>query len=119
MRTWSWALLCAGSMLIAGCEDPLVGEWEYDGSGWDLELTIDSDETGVMKADDNGRESRWDVKWSEKGDDYELDLECHSGECTGSSDCTDCTLDCALDDDKLEVTDGPGDWDGVKFRRVD
>lgn len=114
-RAWLLPVAAAALFVAGGCGDDIVGEWEYDGSGWDLELTIKEDGDGKLKEDDSGNESRWDVKWEERSNDFKLEVECDSGDCVNGEQFD---LECSLDEDELEVEDGPGDWNGVVFERV-
>jgi hypothetical protein len=97
-------VLGLAALVLGGCAEPVVGQWDLDMKGVDaqLELTDDgrgqetlkgrfdatcSSEGGWMEGQATVRVES-DVDWTERGDEYRLEWECKSASITGPGPCS-------------------------------
>ncbi len=132
-----YTTLLFSAVVLVGCGDPLIGEWEGRTSSFgstDVEIEIEAKGEGSVTAKEPGYRYKGDLEWEKtEKREYEIEEECSSITSGGLDEaCTDekNTWHCDLEDDKdklectLELDDGTfvrsgGSKVKFKFRRKD
>ena len=118
--------LLVSLLALTACDAPVVGLWESDsklGNGERNELELYSDATGdakiwatTCKECNDWVRFKFDVVWEDQGAQFELDMECDEGPCTGSDFKMDCEVfeEAESGEEKMDCS-GNGSWSGYAF----
>lgn len=108
-QTWISAALCAASLVLAGCSDAIIGDWEAVdkndcGKRSSFEVDDDLKVSGTIWIEDAVNlvclECDFEGEVENLGDDeYEADIKFDTCACNGDRKAT---AECTLDDDKLD-----------------
>ena len=119
------ALIASLIGLTACAQAPVIGEWESNKrlrNGKRNKLELREDFTGSAKifATPIEDETTWikftfDVTWEDLGAEFEIDLNCDSGPCSGNANDHDQVCEALLEDDGDEKLDCKADRKWKKY----